>query len=63
MDKASDFGSEDCRFESCHGRLTFLATWNDYPINQRPEAIMGHLENNIDSIICISQNMKFMSIF
>ena len=20
MDKASDFGSEDCRFESCHGR-------------------------------------------
>ena len=24
MDKASDFGSEDCRFESCHGRLTFV---------------------------------------
>ena len=22
MDKASDFGSEDCRFESCHGRRT-----------------------------------------
>ena len=22
MDKASDFGSEDCRFESCHGRNT-----------------------------------------
>ncbi len=21
MDKASDFGSEDCRFESCHGRF------------------------------------------
>ncbi|KAJ0182133.1 hypothetical protein K1T71_002855 [Dendrolimus kikuchii] len=21
MDKASDFGSEDCRFESCHGRV------------------------------------------
>ena len=24
MDKASDFGSEDCRFESCHGRLNFI---------------------------------------
>ena len=23
MDKASDFGSEDCRFESCHGRDFF----------------------------------------
>ena len=21
MDKAPDFGSGDCRFESCHGRL------------------------------------------
>jgi hypothetical protein len=21
MDKASDFGSEDCRFESCQGRI------------------------------------------
>ena len=25
MDKASDFGSEDCRFESCHGRIPFDA--------------------------------------
>jgi hypothetical protein len=24
MDKASDFESEDCRFESCHGRWLFL---------------------------------------
>ena len=24
MDKASDFGSEDCRFESCHGRSTYI---------------------------------------
>ena len=24
MDKASDFGSEDCRFESCHGRRTLF---------------------------------------
>ena len=23
MDKAPDFGSGDCRFESCHGRLFF----------------------------------------
>ena len=23
MDKASDFGSEDCRFESCQGRFSF----------------------------------------
>ncbi len=25
MDKASDFGSEDCRFESCHGRLLHVS--------------------------------------
>lgn len=24
MDKASDFGSEDCRFESCHGRSSLF---------------------------------------
>ena len=24
MDKASDFGSEDCRFESCHGRCYYF---------------------------------------
>ena len=24
MDKASDFESEDCRFESCQGRIFFL---------------------------------------
>ena len=24
MDKASDFGSEDCRFESCHDRKSFF---------------------------------------
>ena len=24
MDKAPDFGSGDCRFESCHGRRKFL---------------------------------------
>ena len=24
MDKAPDFGSGDCRFESCHGRFFFL---------------------------------------
>ena len=30
MDKASDFGSEDCRFESCRGRNFFnvLTTCN-----------------------------------
>ena len=36
MDKASDFGSEDCRFESCHGRrVTFLfiyGTFVDYQL-------------------------------
>ena len=26
MDKASDFGSEDCRFESCHGRIEVLCS-------------------------------------
>ena len=25
MDKAPDFGSGDCRFESCHARLHFSA--------------------------------------
>ena len=24
MDKAPDFGSGDCRFESCHGRFLFM---------------------------------------
>ena len=31
MDKAPDFGSGDCRFESCHGRLLFARNrgfWN-----------------------------------
>lgn len=27
MDKASDFGSEDCRFESCHGRSFLSSGW------------------------------------
>ena len=27
MDKASDFGSEDCRFESCHARKLFIFCW------------------------------------
>ena len=25
MDKAPDFGSGDCRFESCHARLSFTS--------------------------------------
>ena len=25
MDKAPDFGSGDCRFESCHGRLFLVS--------------------------------------
>ena len=29
MDKASDFESEDCRFESCRGRLTFYYRLHD----------------------------------
>ena len=28
MDKASDFGSEDCRFESCHGRIILYHVLN-----------------------------------
>ena len=39
MDKASDFGSEDCRFESCHGRYFFkkffrisLCNWHIYGV-------------------------------
>ena len=33
MDKASDFGSEDCRFESCHDRflLFFHFDWYKFP--------------------------------
>ena len=27
MDKASDFGSEDCRFESCHDRKSFFLSF------------------------------------
>ena len=29
MDKASDFGSEDCRFESCHGRVFLFLIVSD----------------------------------
>ena len=29
MDKAPDFGSGDCRFESCHGRFLFKISAND----------------------------------
>ena len=35
MDKASDFGSEDCRFESCRGRLFclfFVSVYNNCKI-------------------------------
>ena len=30
MDKASDFGSEDCRFESCHGRYGTISKFWDF---------------------------------
>ena len=30
MDKASDFGSEDCRFESCHDRYLFAFYLNSF---------------------------------
>ena len=30
MDKASDFESEDCRFESCHGRIYYFLLVTDY---------------------------------
>ena len=36
MDKASDFGSEDCRFESCHGRSYFLVLKLIYPQTSKP---------------------------
>ena len=34
MDKASDFGSEDCRFESCQGRVNplFFSSTFDSPL-------------------------------
>ena len=33
-DKASDFGSEDCRFESCHGQLAFFFFYFDFFIRR-----------------------------
>ena len=32
MDKASDFGSEDCRFESCHDRYHFASYSKAHPL-------------------------------
>ena len=37
MDKASDFGSEDCRFESCHGRV-FLFNNKTYKHHVSPNS-------------------------
>ena len=30
MDNVSDFGSEDCRFESCQGRFSFWQRMQSY---------------------------------
>lgn len=45
MDKASDFGSEDCRFESCQGRIL---------INVRHET--SHCSRNIFEHSCSERN-------
>ena len=36
MDKAPDFGSGDCRFESCHGRFLFGTGYGIYVDVERP---------------------------
>ena len=33
MDKAPDFGSGDCRFESCHGRVTTF--WTQFCLDEK----------------------------
>jgi hypothetical protein len=53
MDKASDFGSEDCRFESCHGRqqLFFSPIYFHKNVNQ------------VISVINNSNNYLVMAIY
>ena len=45
MDKASDFGSEDCRFESCHDRksffLSFKAIWKEAYLSEKWNLMAG----------------------
>ena len=41
MDKASDFGSGDCRFESCQGRIFFFL------ILKIPDAVEA------DRVVCV----------
>ena len=44
MDKASDFGSEDCRFESCHGRsiIFFVSTNGIKLLSQSHVQMLDH---------------------
>nr|CUU99428.1 hypothetical transcript [Hymenolepis microstoma] len=53
MDKASDFGSEDCRFESCQGRggnrgrVGFLAGATHRPLDRRMETVESGLARGL----------------
>ena len=65
MDKASDFGSEDCRFESCHGREVWFLLPNMVGYN-RPLLMFGSLRRaatcimfNTDSFLYDEMNSYF----
>ena len=43
MDKAPDFGSGDCRFESCHGRILLLFYTRQTRILENTSLTRGHI--------------------
>ena len=62
MDKAPDFGSGDCRFESCHDReffsisdLSTFFTWEFIPffvVNDVGEAKVTSYKGNLPDLVC-----------
>ena len=49
MDKASDFGSEDCRFESSRGRLSFCKNETQYLHSKRASiTVVDAVDPNAD---------------
>ena len=64
MDKAPDFGSGDCRFESCHGRLRFpLVQISDISVSSYPLLHnRGHLENIAEVFIGADDILKHILI-
>ena len=53
MDKASVSGAEDCRFESCRGRVTHFFTLAYDPMEQHGVFIIGHIKGTPNNKIIL----------